>query len=230
MHLTVVRKDPIATDTVRLRLAPNDQSILPEFRPGAHVELAVRGLSRRYSITSSHRERAFYEICVLRTKPSRGGSSYIHDDLAIGDVLDVLGPFNAFPLVSGAAHSVFIAGGIGITPFLGMMEELGWNGRSFQLHYAGRDEGRLLPTPDTAHRVTRYLDSDGEPSLVISDLLADLHADSHLYVCGPQPMIEAVREARGTSAGRQVRCTSRASTTHLSLPIKPSLCTCSVRE
>lgn len=194
MHLTVVRKEPIATDTVRLRLAPKDQSILPAFRPGAHVELAVRGLSRRYSITSSHRELAFYEICVLRTKPSRGGSSYIHDGLAIGDVIEVLGPFSAFHLASGAAHSVFIAGGIGITPFLGMMEELGRNGRSFELHYAGRDEGRLLPTPETGHRVTRYLDSNGGPSLVISDLLADLRADSHLYVCGPQPMIEAVRE------------------------------------
>lgn len=194
MRLIVTRKDLLATDTVRLHLAAADESSLPAFRPGAHVELAIRGLSRRYSITSSPRELAFYEICVLRTNPSRGGSSYIHDSLAIGDAIEVSGPFNAFPLDSTAAYSVFIAGGIGITPFLGMMEELSRQGRLFELHYAARDEGRLLPIPEVGQRVTRYLDGNGGPSLAISDLLANIHADSHLYVCGPQPMIEAVRE------------------------------------
>lgn len=226
MQLTVVRKELIAIDTVRLRLAPKDQSTLPAFQPGAHVELAIRGLSRRYSITSSHRDLAFYEICVLRTKPSRGGSSYIHDSLAIGDAIEVTGPFNAFPLDPTAAHSVFIAGGIGITPFLGMMEELSRQGRPFELHYAARDEGRLLPTPDAGQRVTRYLDNRGGPSLVISDLLANLRADSHLYVCGPQPMIEAVRararnggwppaQVHFESFGHAPRLSDRAITLHL---------------
>lgn len=190
MHLTVDRKELIATDTVRLRLVAQDRAPLPSFRPGAHVELSVGGLSRRYSITSSHRVLAFYEICVLRTKPSRGGSSFIHDGLVTGDVIEVAGPFNAFPMDPAAAHSVFIAGGIGITPFLGMMEELGRKGRSFELHYAARDGGRMLPIPDAVRSVKRYLAGS---ELVIPDLLAGVPAASHLYVCGPQPMIEAVR-------------------------------------
>lgn len=195
MQLTVVQKSLVATDTLKLRLAAANGAPLPAFRPGAHIELNIRGLARHYSITSSHREPAFYEICVLRTAASRGGSSFIHDGLAVGDVMEVAGPFNAFHLHATAAHSVFIAGGIGITPFFSMMAELDANGRSFELHYAARDEGRLLPTPDAGHRVSKYLDADGGPTLRIADLLAGVRSDAHLYVCGPQAMIEAVREA-----------------------------------
>jgi vanillate O-demethylase ferredoxin subunit len=226
MQLTVVQKVPIAADTVRLRLTAKDRYGLPPFRPGAHIELAIQGLSRRYSITSSHKDLGFYEICVLRTNPSRGGSSFIHDTLAIGDEVKVSGPFNAFSLAQTTAHSVFIAGGIGITPFFSMMEELTAAGQSLELHYSGRDAGRLLPIPAIQGQVTRYVDGSNGPTLIVRDLLDGLRPESHLYVCGPQAMIEAVREgaqARGwpsnqvhfESFGSGLKSTDRAVTLHL---------------
>jgi len=86
-----------------------DGAPLPDFQAGAHIEVSIRGLNRHYSLTSSPKTVDHYEISVLRTTPSRGGSTYIHD---------------AFPLSRDARHSVFIAGGLGITPFYSMMEAL----------------------------------------------------------------------------------------------------------
>lgn len=194
MQLRVVQKDVIATDTVRIRLASDNRGALPPFRPGAHIELALPGHSRRYSLTSSPGESGFYEICVLRAHPSRGGSSFIHDTLAVGDDVEVGGPFSAFSVAAEAKHSVFIAGGIGITPFLTMIEEVAARGESFELHYSARDATRFLPTPIADGRITRYTDGPSGPTLNLQSLLASARKDSHIYVCGPQPMIEAVRE------------------------------------
>jgi len=76
MNLIVMDKTMIAADTVRITFAAPDEGALPAFKPGAHIELSFAGFTRRYSISSSPNDRDCYEICVLRTNPSRGGSVY----------------------------------------------------------------------------------------------------------------------------------------------------------
>lgn len=193
MELVVTRKDMIAADTVMIRLAAQGEDFLPAFKPGAHIEISVDGMSRRYSLTSSPHARGYYEFRVLHTRPSRGGSAYLHDALRIGDAVAVSGPFNAFALNTEARHSVFIAGGIGITPFYTMMEALRERGRSFELHYTARTHDRLLPTHDYEAQTNLYVDEGGMPGLDVEQLLHSLEADSDLYVCGPRALIEAVR-------------------------------------
>jgi vanillate O-demethylase ferredoxin subunit len=197
MKLTVTQKTPVATDTMRIRLAAQNGEALPVFKPGAHIELSFEGMTRRYSLTSSPQELEFYEISVLRTSPSRGGSHYLHDSLQVGAELDSSGPINAFPLNLDAKHSVFIAGGIGITPIITMMEALRGAGQSFELHYAAQKRDRFLPIPLYTAHVEFYTDKDGRPSLDVDALLDDTEADTDLYVCGPRPLIEAVRIAAG---------------------------------
>ena len=200
MELKVVDKTTIAMDTVRIRLADADGAPLPGFQAGAHIEVSIRGLNRRYSLTSSPKTVDHYEICVLRTTPSRGGSAYIHDILSVGDTLDVTDPINAFPLSRDARHSVFIAGGIGITPFYSMREALHHAGSSFELHYAARNQNKALPSPHFAERASLYVDKEGRSGLDIDVLLKTIVSRSDLYVCGPRRMIVDVREqalARG---------------------------------
>lgn len=193
MKLVVTDKTPIAADTVRVRLARPDGEALAGFAPGAHVELAFGGMVRRYSLTCPVDQPDYREISVLLTDPSAGGSAYIHTRLAIGQTINVSDPRAAFPLAMDAAHSVFIAGGIGITPFLTMMKALQDAGASFELHYAARDDGRFLPLPVGLPAGTRYVDRNGRPELVVADLLDRQDRNAHLYVCGPRSLIEAVR-------------------------------------
>lgn len=192
MELTVIDKTLVAADTVRITLAAPDGGALPAFKPGAHVELSFAGLTRRYSLTSSPNDLGHYQICVLRTNPSRGGSAHLHDVLCVGDRLPTAGPFNAFPLHLEARQTVFIAGGIGITPFFSMMETLEVSSRPFALHYAASHPGRFLPVPEYSGRTKRYADSI-EPRMDIAAILDPLPTDVDLYVCGPRGLIDAVR-------------------------------------
>ncbi len=192
MKLVVIAKDLVAEQTMRIRFAAADQSSLPGFAPGAHVELTFAGMMRRYSLTSDARNLAHYEICALRADPGRGGSAYLHDSLMVGGEIEVSPPVNAFPLNIGASHSVFIAGGIGITPFLTMMTALQGAERSFELHYVARSAGRFLRLSQYAWQTTHYTKKSGT-SLDVGRMLTNLNGDTELYVCGPRSMIEAVR-------------------------------------
>jgi len=200
MELKVIEKTIIARDTVRIRLADACGATLPAFKPGAHMAITIAGMERRYSLTSSPETLHHYEICVLRARPSRGGSDYIHDVLRVGETLTASEPNNAFPLREGAGHrecarhSVFIAGGIGITPFYSMMERLHHTGRSFELHYSARSRDRLLPVPYFVDSMRLYVGSEDQSRLDIDALLQETAPKSDLYVCGPRRMLEEVRE------------------------------------
>jgi len=197
MQLVVTDKTLIAAATVRIRLARADGTPLPPFEPGAHVELGFAGMVRRYSLTGAlddPQRPPYYEICVLRTQPGRGGSAYLHNRLAVGDHVNVDGPFNAFGVDPAAAYSVFIAGGIGITPFLPMMAALDRAAVAYELHYAARHAERLLPLPEVGGRVVRYLNGTGGGTLDVDAVLAQAPQEALIYVCGPRRLIAAVRD------------------------------------
>lgn len=200
MDLKVARMDLVADDTLRLRLARPDGSVLPGFEPGAHIELTFGAFTRRYSLTGPTVTPDYYEIHVLRMEPSRGGSVYLHDRLELGETLCAAGPFAEFTLNPDACHSLFIAGGIGITPFLSMMRSLDAAWRPFTLHYAARRAGRFLPLPDVAANVRHYEGDAGE-RLDVPALLQEMPNEAEIYVCGPRRLIEDVR---GAASGRGI--------------------------
>jgi len=142
-------------------------------------------------------------VCCVLTRAA-AARSIIHDQLRIGDRLQSTGPFNAFPLNLEARHTVFIAGGIGITPLFTMMEALEGCARPFELHYSARDPSHLLPVSDYSGRTRRYPDG-GKSRMNIDAILDPLPTDVDLYVCGPRRLIEAVRtkaKAQGWSDKR----------------------------
>lgn len=204
MDLIVTEKEIVALDVVRVRLAAPDGARLPEAPVGGHLPLTLPdGTARRYSLTGEPRAPLFYEITVLRADPSGGGSAYIHDALAVGDVITAAPPGDGFPLARGAHHGVFVAGGIGITPFLTMIPALRRASGTHALHYAVRDAARRLPLPDALDAVP-HADDGSAPPLDVGALLDGMDRDAHLYVCGPRGLIEAVRlgaATRGYPAG-----------------------------
>jgi ferredoxin-NADP reductase len=186
-----------ADNTISVDLRPAGGVALPVFEPGAHIDLHLpNGLNRSYSLCNDARESHRYVLGVLRDRESRGGSRYIHDQLRVGTQLAVSPPRNHFPLQDGAAHSVLVAGGIGITPLLGMARRLTERGRSFELFYLARtrrsaaflDELEALKVPMTLH-----LDDERGGLPDITRLLARFTSarDLHLYACGPGAMLDA---------------------------------------
>jgi ferredoxin-NADP reductase len=132
------------TKTVkRFHLYPADRELLPAFTGGSHIATFIKNgnqmIERNYSLVSHPTDRTQYVIAIRKDDHSRGGSVYWHDEIKVGDHIEISWPKNHFPLAfKTAKHHVFYAAGIGITPFLTMMEDLTDQGKSFELHYAAR--------------------------------------------------------------------------------------------
>ena len=117
-------------------VSPTGADLAP-FTAGGHIDLHLsNGMIRSYSLTNDQRERNRYVVAVNRDTAGRGGSSFVHDSLKVGQLIRASVPRNNFALCEEAGHSVLIAGGIGITPLLSMIRRLEALGRSAELFYA----------------------------------------------------------------------------------------------
>src|SRR4051812_40337300 len=138
--------------------------LLPAVSPGAHVDIHLpNGIARSYSLLQASESPERYVIGVKRDPNSRGGSRYMHEELRVGTTLDLSPPRNHFPLTEDAAHTVLIAGGIGITPILCMAERLESIGASFELWYASRSRADLAFLPELerfGERVHLHVDDE----------------------------------------------------------------------
>ena len=200
MTVVVSAITQVAESVKRFRLTRSDGAPLPLFSGGSHVIVTMNDGDRvrrnAYSLMSSPRDCSAYELSILRTNNSRGGSTFLHDKVRVGDSLIISQPVNLFPLDARARKHVFVAGGIGITPFMAMMDQLTHEGRSFELHYAIRNRGhgafwRELVEMYGADRVTIYVD-DEKQFIPVETVLAAQALGTHLFVCGPEGMINGV--------------------------------------
>jgi ferredoxin-NADP reductase len=175
-------------------LAPLAGETLPPFNAGAHLDVRVApALTRSYSLVNDPATTRVYEIAVLKTTDSRGGSRHVHENWRVGEVLEISEPRNNFPLAENAAHSVLIGGGIGITPLLSMFARLRALGLSRELYYVARTPQQaafLDRIAGLAH--TRVIfDSGGADRLDLAAICGAAPSDAHLYCCGPAGMLNA---------------------------------------
>lgn len=193
-----VRGRDIGADGVAvLELESPTGEPLPEWEPGAHIDLRLpNGLTRQYSLCSNPAHRGSYRVGVLRDPSSRGGSAYVFDELRPGAELEVRGPRNHFPLHPSPGY-VFIAGGIGVTPILPMIEAAEAAGSHWELHYGGRTRNSMCfideLTAIAGPRLTLY--PQDEVGLIDLDaVLGSPRTDTLVYSCGPAPLLQAIAE------------------------------------
>ncbi|HXZ09282.1 MAG TPA: PDR/VanB family oxidoreductase, partial [Paraburkholderia sp.] len=199
----VVEVEQVTPLVKRFRLAAANGSPLPLFTGGSHVIVHMRNgdntYRNAYSLMGSPDDTETWQIAVRREEHSKGGSAFMHERVEAGSVLEVSPPSNLFALAPGARSHMLIAGGIGITPFLSQLHELQASGADYTLHYACRSPehaafaAELLNGPHR-ERVRLHVDSLDQ-ALDVRALIASLDADTHVYVCGPAPLIDAVVEA-----------------------------------
>jgi vanillate O-demethylase ferredoxin subunit len=175
---------------------------LPRFEAGAHIDVRIPGgLSRRYSLCNPPSDQGCYRIAVLNVPNGRGGSRAMHEKVKAGDWIEVSEPHNFFPLAANARHSVLLAGGIGITPILAMMEELEAQGQSWELHYCTRDASRtaflrrFAGAGASSRAMVHHDEGDPSKGLNIAGLLSEPEEGTHVYYCGPTGFMAAVQAA-----------------------------------
>ena len=217
-------------DSKTFRLASKN-GYLPPFQAGQYINIftVIEGVrtSRPYSISSSPKQRAYYEITVARIATGFV-SDFFLDEVKIGDEFKANSPAGHFHFnpVFHYNTSVFLAGGSGITPFYSMITEILESGMDREIHliYGCRNEEvaifhKELQALANKHRNFNYSlvlsDSDitcswrkgfidGE---CIKELVGDL-GNCTFYICGPQVMIDfsarALKELKVRD--KDVRC------------------------
>lgn len=180
-------------------LVEPDGGTLPPFTAGAHVEVDVPGgMKRQYSLCNDPDERHRYVIAVLKEPAGRGGSKAMHETVRVGSLLSVSAPINRFALAGQEARfHLLLAGGIGITPLMAMIETLESQGARWKLHYCTRSPDttafRARLEPRIAAGTVALHHDGGDPSrgLDLRALLADYELGTHVYFCGPPGFMSA---------------------------------------
>lgn len=196
MELVVAERVDAADRVVSLRLQRPDGGELPSWAPGAHVDISVEGFVRQYSLCGATDDRHSWRLAVLHETDGRGGSDAIVRSVRTGSLIQVSEPRNNFPLLASPRY-LFIAGGIGITPFLSMLEQASRTGADWQLVYGGRGLESMAFLEELAQygdRV-RVVPQDRDGLIDVVALLGVPLPETSVYACGPEPMLAAVEAA-----------------------------------
>jgi ferredoxin-NADP reductase len=199
-HITlrVRRRAEIAVNALLLELESASGEVLPEWPPGAHLDIHLpSGLTRQYSLCGAREDRSTYVVVVLREPDGRGGSEEIYRELGVGTEFISSTPRDHFKLVD-ASEYVLIAGGISITPIKAMVDELRARGARWRLHYGGRSREHMAfvdELVDLGGDNVSIVPQDVDGLLAVPAITGNLSPEAAVYCCGPAPLLDAVLTA-----------------------------------
>jgi ferredoxin-NADP reductase len=198
LTVRVAAAEHVSPDVVRMRFEPAAGGRLPAWEAGAHVDVQLpSGLIRQYSLCGDSQDTSGYTVCVLREDGGRGGSVEVHRDLTIGSELCLKGPRNQFRLEPAPSYA-FLAGGIGITPIKAMIDEAERTGREWTLTYGGRSSNSMVFGRELAERFpdrVRLVVEEVDGFIDVRETLATVGDSAHVYCCGPEGLLDAVRKS-----------------------------------
>lgn len=188
-----------------------DGGKLADWQPGSHIVLCFSGANGKifensYSLIGLPEQSEVYRIAVQREALGKGGSRSLHDEMKVGSLVNVSGPFNSFPLIvdlSSGPRVLLIAGGIGITPLVSMAYALGKAGVSFELHYLARNPDRIVLIDELRaipHASVILHMSQDSGRMDLTQLLGQYTAANTFYACGPVALLQDLAET-GTNLG-----------------------------
>jgi propane monooxygenase reductase subunit len=208
----VVSIDPVTHDMRHLVLRLVEPQEI-KFFPGQYVDFTIPGTdaTRSFSMANtSSREDGRLEF-VIKVYPDGLFSHFLDTQLAVGDRLDITGPFGVFTLREGHdTDLIFVGGGAGMAPILSLLRSMAERGieRKATYYYGARGR-RDLCFEEELHALEetlpafRYVPALSEPAEgdrwagevgLITDVVQRHEAGlkgAHAYVCGPPPMVEA---------------------------------------
>jgi ferredoxin-NADP reductase len=203
ISLAVESVATVARDVLSVTLVPTTGQHLPDWDPGAHIDLVLpSGRIRPYSLCGDVRDTRRYRIAILHQPAGRGGSVEAHALLRPQVCVQARGPKNHFALVA-ARRFVFVAGGIGITPIFSQIQAVHAEGLDWHLFYGARSRANMafvdsVTSLDPARVTLVFQDQHG---LLDLERIVAFAADAELYCCGPESLITAL-EQQCNAAGK----------------------------
>lgn len=198
----------VSDSTIILRLRADDPAALG-FLPGQYVNLIVPGTGQHRSYSFSSKPGAEEASFLIRNIPGGLMSEWLASAAAPGTRMTFIGPQGSFFLRAVDRPTIMLAGGTGLAPILSMLEVLADAGTDQSLHliYGVTKDGDLVELerivalaarlPAMTWAVCVADPASGQPLKgYVTEHLTDAHlnaGDCDIYLCGPPPMVEAVR-------------------------------------
>ena len=218
MRITDVIKQ--GTKAISYRLVPADNDVVPEFKPGQYISVAVvlpsgQRQLRQYSLSDAP-GKPYLQITVKRAEgdtniPSGQVSNWIHENCKAGDELNVSAPFGDFVVdVAADKPVVMLAAGVGITPMISALNHAVEVNPDLDLHllYAMRDSQQLKHKQDIEAAKQRmpnllvktfYETMDGSTTdgiqgrMTVNELPEQVLKTADFYLCGPLGFMQIQR-------------------------------------
>ncbi|AEM48456.1 ferredoxin [Acidithiobacillus ferrivorans SS3] len=177
-------------------LCPKEGNHYIDPEPGSIIGVKMwDGIIVPYSVFSLPGYEACYCIAVRINYDGEFSKYFI--TIGEGENLYITGPVQSFYNRNNTGY-IFIAGGVGITPFISMAKQLDDENKKYHIYFSGRNKDEdcifdisMIPRD----RVTsRYSDSD-LPRLNIKTILNSGQAGYGFYCCGPESMINDFEES-----------------------------------
>ena len=227
----VTSKEKETSDITSFYLAPHDGKELPEFLPGQFLTFQIpvptqpHPVIRCYSLSDSpfHPER--YRVSIKRvpaprnepTAPPGLVSNYFHDFLNENDIVDIKAPSGHFHLSMAKKFPVvLLAGGVGITPLLSMLNAIAEMGSQREVWFflgvrnkkdhVMKEHLEMVARENENVRLRVFYSAPGETDVLDEDYhvkgrvnvenLKTILPSSNFdyYICAPPPMVKDLRK------------------------------------
>jgi ferredoxin-NADP reductase/Fe-S-cluster-containing hydrogenase component 2 len=217
-RLVLAAKEDVTPNVKTFRFKPANGGEIPfDYLPGQFLTLHIApggtATKRSYTIASTPTWRDRIEITVKREDHGLV-SRWLHDELKPGDEVEVEAPSGTFHFTGAEADSILlIGGGVGITPMMSAaryLTETGWPGVAHLVlgfrtpaDFIFRDEIAALQARNPNLRVTATMSrADGSwggrkgqiDAALLAEVVPDI-ASVRSHICGPPPMMDAVKTA-----------------------------------
>ena len=221
----VAQKKIESDEITSFYLMPADGGAVPTYRPGQYVTIRAYlpelGMHqpRQYSLSTAPGHNTL-RISVKResanaAQPAGMMSSFLHDQISEGSILDVASPMGDFVLADGPA--VLISAGVGVTPMISMLEYMTQHTPKRSVLFihacrhggvhAFRDHVRDLARRHAQVRTIfyyespriedvqgKYFDHSGRINLLHASI-GVLNTSAHYYLCGPYGFMQIQKTA-----------------------------------
>jgi benzoate/toluate 1,2-dioxygenase reductase subunit len=211
---TIAAVEQLSASTIRFSVALDNPEQL-DFLPGQYVNVTVPGTDQTRSYSFSSAPGAAQVSFVVRNVPNGLMSTWLTGQAAPGQPISFSGPYGSFYLRPLQRPVLLLAGGTGIAPFLAMLDVLAAKGftQPVRMVYAVTNDHDLVGLEQleriaAAHPQFEYVTTvAAESSSHPRKGYATAHVgpdwmnggDVDIYLCGPVPMVDAVRNWLGST-------------------------------